>query len=173
MKFNVRKNHFTHPILGTMDAYSIEGGFPFLTTGQLAIGTFPFTSALTIWTDPDRPSDIAISGAVNLIHSGDDFRTEVERRFFDDYVKFTRDEYLEYARDPAYGITPAMLPEIHTPSEIWSIFRPLERAVSISEPSESYPSDVAEVSLSFSVAFDTEHDFYIVFKDGKFFELTK
>ena len=170
----IRKNFITHPVLGAMDAFYVEGGLPYLITGKLPIGALPFESIITIWTDPERPTDIAISGAVNLVQSGEDFRAEVERRFFDDYRTVTRDEYLEYARDPGYDIDPSMLPEIHEPHEVWSFLKPCEYgAVDIKEPNKFYPSKVAEVSLSFTVSFDSEHDFHIIFRDGKFAELSR
>ena len=156
-----------------MDAFYVEGGQPYLVTAKLAIGALPFESVITIWTDPEHPSKIVISGAVDLVRSGNEFRREVEHHFFEDYINGTRDEYLEYASDPSYGITSEMLPDIKFPQEIWSILKPTDHAVSIREPGEFYPSKAAEVKLSFSVAFDAEHDFHLVFKDGKFFELTR
>ena len=156
-----------------MDAFYVEGGMPYLRTKQLKLGALPFEAVLTIWTDPENPSDIALKGAVDLVNSDVAFRTEVERRFFDDYNDVTRAEYLEYANDPAYGITPEMLPTIERHEQVWSIFHPLQHAASIHEPNDMYPSDVAEVVLSFGVSFDKEHDLQITFKDGKFFELTR
>jgi hypothetical protein len=172
-KFKRQENFTTHVVLGPMDATYVEGGQPYLTTKKLALGSLPFQSAVTIWTDPEHPSDLAISSAINLIRSGDDFRAEVEKRFFDDYVQVTRVEYLEYAQDPAYGITPEMLPELRSPSEIWSILRPLEEAVSVSERHEERPWSGIELTLSFSAAFDREHDFHITFRNGKFYEITR
>ncbi|WP_395742011.1 DUF6985 domain-containing protein [Prosthecobacter sp.] len=174
MKLDIRKNFLTHPVLGAMDAFYVPGGLPYLVTGRLRIGALPFESSITLWTDPENPADIALTGAVGLVQSGADFRAEVERRFFEDYTTCTRPEYLEYARDPGYGIDPSMLPEIHEPHEVWSFLRPCEHgAVSVHEPGKFYPSQVAEVCLSFSVPFDAEHDFTLKFRDGKFAELTR
>ena len=156
-----------------MDAYFIPGGLPYLRTKKLALGALPFESLVTLWTNPDSPSDIAIKGAVDLVTSDASFRAEVELRLFEDYTEYTREEYLGYANDPAYEITLDMLPLISRPDEVWTVFHALEHAASIHEPDDMYPSDVAELVLSFGASFDKEHDFNVVFKDGKFHELTR
>ena len=137
-----------------MDAYYVPGGRPYSSTKKLKLAALPFESKLTIWTDPERPSALAIKGALELVNATDAFRTEVENRFFEQYTQCTRDEYLEYVNDPDYDVTADMLPAITQPIEIWSIFHPVEYSASINEPTEMYPSEVAEVVLSFSVAFD-------------------
>ncbi len=174
MKPDIRKQFLNHPVLGPMDAFFVKGAQPYLRTPELRSDRFLFSSQITIWTSPENPSDIAISGAANLVQSGDDFRAEVERRFFEDYITITHTEYLEYASDPAHGITPSMLREIHTPAEVWSFLRPKnDDTAAINEPDRFDKSQIAEVTLSFSVSFDAEHDFHIVFKGGKFYELTR
>lgn len=126
-----------------------------------------------MWTDPDTPSNVVIDGAVSIVESREAFRTEVERRLFNDYIEDTRPEYLEYASDPSYAVSSDMLPELSGYAEVWTVFSPTIGCVSIDEPSEFYPSNRAEITLSFSVAFDVEHDFHVIFRDGHFSEVTR
>ena len=145
MKLDHRPDFIEHLVLGAMDAFYVEGGKPYLQTQKLKLGAFPFESVLTIWTDPENPSDIALKGALDLVNSAPTFRAEVEGCFFDDYNDVTRDEYMEYATDPSYDVTPDMLPNIERPDQVWSIYTPLEHTASIHEPDDMYPSDVAEL----------------------------
>lgn len=173
MPVDIRRDFMQHPILGSMDAFYVPGGLPYLRTRKLRLGALPFESTLTLWTDPEHPSDMVIKEAVDLVNATDAFRTEVENRFFEDYMEFTRDEYLKYADDPAYEVSADMLPAIALPAEIWSIFKPLDHSASIHEPTDMCPDDGTEVVLSFRVDFDEEHEFHMTFLDGTFYELTR
>lgn len=66
-----------------------------------------------------------------------------------------------------------MLPEIGSPTEIWHIYSVKDYGVSISEPDTARGDSIAEITLSFVAPFDHEHDFHVVFRNGKFYEITK